>query len=54
MKTLNLILKIGGYVMIVMGVACLVAGYFDQLKVLIPGKKKAELPAEYADFADVD
>lgn len=53
MKTLKLILKIGGYVMIVMGVACLVAGYFDDLKALVPCKKK-ELPAEYADFADVD
>jgi len=54
MKTLKLILKIGGYVMIVMGVACLVAGYFDNIKALIPCKKKEALPEEFADFADVD
>lgn len=53
MKTAKLILKIGGYVMIVVGVACLVVGYLDQIKTLCSGKKK-ELPKEYEDFADVE
>lgn len=53
MKTAKLLLKIGGFVMLVAGVACLVAGYFDQIKALCPCKKK-ELPEEYEDFADVE
>ncbi len=53
MKTMKLLLKIGGFVMLAAGVACLVAGYFDQIKALCPCKKK-ELPAEYEDFADVE
>ena len=53
MKTAKLLLKIGGFVMLVAGVACLVAGYFDQIKALCPCKKKADQPAEFADFADV-
>ncbi len=53
MKTMKLLLKIGGFVMLAAGVACLVAGYFDQIKALCPCKKQ-ELPAEYEDFADVE
>jgi len=53
MKTVKLLLKIGGYVMIVAGVACLVVGYLDQIKELRPFKKK-ELAKEYEDYADVE
>ena len=52
MKTMKLLLKIGGVIMIVAGIACVVAGYFDNIKALMP--KKKVLPAEYADFADVE
>lgn len=52
MKTMKLLLKIGGFLMLLAGVACLAAGYMDEIKALLPGKK--EIPEEYADFADVD
>ena len=52
MKTMKLLLKIGGAIMIAAGIACVVAGYFDNIKALMP--KKKVLPAEYADFADVE
>ena len=52
MKTMNLVLKICGIVMIAAGVVCLVVSYMDKAKGLFA--KKAVQPAEYADFADVD
>ena len=52
MNAMKLLLKIGGFIMILAGAACVVAGYMDEIKALLPGKK--EIPAEYADFADVD
>ncbi len=56
MKTVKLILKIGGCVMVLVGVACLIAGYMEELKKLCfcCGKKKAEEVAEFADYADVE
>ena len=55
MKTVKLILKIGGCVMLLVGVACLIAGYMEELKGLCSfGKKKAEEVAEFADYADVE
>jgi len=54
MKTAKLFLKIGGCVLIALGAACLVMGYLDRLKALCPCKKKAEVPEEFADFADVE
>ena len=54
MKTVKLLFKIGGCVLIVLGAVCLVVGYLDQLKALCPCKKKAEVPEEFADFADVE
>ena len=50
-NTWKLLLKIGGLVLIVLGAACVAAGYFDQIKAACPFKKK---PAEFEDFADVD
>lgn len=50
MKTMKMLLKIGGYIMILAGVACLVAGYMDQIKARLP--KKTTLPPEYEDYAD--
>lgn len=56
MKTVKLILKIGGCVMVLVGVACLIAGYMEELKKLCLGcgKKKEEEAAEFADYADVE
>ncbi len=52
MKTMKLLLKIGGFIMILAGVACVVAGYSEQIKALLP--KKKVLPAEFEDYADVE
>jgi len=49
---MKILLKIGGFLMLIAGAACLVAGYMDEIKALLPGKK--EVPEEFADFADVD
>ena len=54
MKTIKLILKIGGCVMVLVGVACLIAGYMEELKGLCFRKKKAEEVAEFADYSDVE
>ena len=55
MKTVKLILKICGCVMVLVGVACLIAGYMEELKKLCCcGRKKAEEVAEFADYADVE
>lgn len=50
MKTVKLLLKISGFIVIAVGVACLIVGYMDQLKQLLPQRKSQE----FADYADVD
>lgn len=52
MKTMKLLLKIGGIVIIALGVACLVVGYMDQIKRIFPKRKCCT--REFADYADVD
>ena len=54
MKTVKVILKIGGCVMILIGVGCLIAGYMEQLKALVSRKPKDEELVEFADYADVE
>ena len=53
MKSAKLFLKIGGFLLIAAGAACLVVAYLDKLKALVPGRKKEELPEEFLDYADV-
>lgn len=54
-KTVKLILKICGCVMVLVGVACLIAGYMEELKkICCCSRKKAEEMAEFADYADVE
>ena len=51
MKAIRLILKISAVVFALLGAACLIAGYFDELKALLPAGKQ---DSEFEDYADVD
>lgn len=50
MKAMRFLLKLSGVLLIVLGTACLIAGFFDRIKALFPAKKR---PAEFEDYADV-
>lgn len=50
MKAVKLILKISGAVLFLLGAACLIAAFFDEITAKLPGKKH---PSEFDDYADV-
>lgn len=50
MKTVKTLLKIGGLIIAAAGIACVIAGYMDQIKLILPKRKGSE----FADYADVD
>ena len=50
MKAMRFLLKISGVLLMVLGAACLIAGYFDRIKAIFPAKQR---PAEFEDYADV-
>ena len=50
MKAIKVILKICAIVLLVLGAACLIYGYLDEIKAKLPCRRR---PAEFDDYADV-
>ena len=50
MKALRFILKLCGFALLVFGVVCVIAGFSDRIRALLPGGKRH---TEFDDYADV-
>ncbi len=51
MKALRFILKLCGIALLVIGAVCVISGYSDKIRDLLPCRKR---PSEFDDYADVN